>query len=125
MVVGTGIDLVKIERIRASVDRWDRRFLDRVFTPLEQRYALSIRNPHPHLAARFAVKEAVMKAIGTGWSGGIRWTDIELYHDPSGKPGVTVTGAVKRRIEALGVHQIHVSVSHDSEYAVGQVILIK
>jgi holo-[acyl-carrier protein] synthase len=124
MIVGIGIDLVRIERIRQSVLRWNKRFLDRVFTPGEQSYALSARHPHPHLAAGFAVKEAVVKAIGTGLRDGMKWTEIELTHEPSGRPRVQVYGKVKTQVQALGADEMQVSVSHDSEYAIGQVMLI-
>ncbi len=124
MIIGIGIDLVKIERIQQMVQRWDKRFLDRVFTPIEQSYSLSSRYPYPRFAARFAIKEAVMKAIGTGWRSGVKWTDIELRNEPSGKPIVQLYGKVKHWVDAHGVTDIHASVSHDAEYSIGQVMLI-
>ena len=125
MVIGVGIDLVKIDRIQKMVEKWNKRFLNRIFTPVEQKYSFSFRHPFPHLAGRFAIKEAVFKAIGTGWRGGVKWTDIEVYNEPSGQPRVQVYGKVKEVIEAQGVNQIQASISHDTEYSVGQVLLIK
>ena len=125
MIVGIGIDLIKIDRIQQSILRWNKRFLDRVYTPVEQKYAMSFKNPYPHFAARFAIKEAVLKAIGTGWRGGIKWTEIELYNEPSGRPMVQLYGRVKQSAKSMGVNEILVSLSHDAEYSIGQVILIK
>jgi holo-[acyl-carrier protein] synthase len=82
-------------------------------------------DPSLHLSGRFAVKEAVFKALGTGWRSGVRWTEIEVINDPQGKPMVTVTGRVKQLMADLGVTEIHVSISHDTDYAVGQVVLEK
>jgi holo-[acyl-carrier protein] synthase len=124
-IVGIGIDLVNVERIRETVEKWESRFLNRIFTPAEQAYSLSSRRPYPHLAARFAVKEAVLKAFGTGMRRGISWTDIEVRREPSGKPGVVLHGRAKAFTETLGVSGILVSVSHDSGYSIGQVILVK
>lgn len=125
MIAGIGIDLVKIKRIQEAVQRWDKRFLNRVFTPLEQRYCFARLDPYPHLAGRFGVKEAVFKALGTGWRKGVRWTEIEVLNDPQGKPVASVTGGVKQRMADLGVTEIHVSISHDTDYAIAQVVLVK
>jgi holo-[acyl-carrier protein] synthase len=125
MIAGIGIDLVKIKRIQEAVQKWDKRFLNRVFTPLEQQYCYSRLDPHLHLSGRFAVKEAIFKALGTGWRNRVRWTEIEVFNNPQGKPMVTVTGMVKQYMADLGVTEIHVSISHDTDYAIGQVILVK
>jgi holo-[acyl-carrier protein] synthase len=125
MIAGIGIDLVKIKRIHEAVKKWDRRFLNRVFTPLEQKYCYARLDPFLHLSGRFAVKEAVFKALGTGWRSGVRWTEIEVLNNPQGKPIVTVTGRVKQLMADLGVVEIHVSISHDTDYAIGQIILEK
>ena len=84
MVIGIGIDLVKSERIKAAAEKWGKRFLTRIFTSVEQDYSFSHKHPYLHLAGRFAIKEAVFKAIGTGWRGGVKWTDIEVYNEPYG-----------------------------------------
>ena len=124
MVIGIGIDLVKSERIKAAAEKWGIRFLTRIFTPVEQDYSFAHKHPYLHLAGRFAIKEAVFKAIGTGWRGGVKWTDIEVYNEPSGQPQVRVHGKVRDWMEAHGVTRIQASISHDTEYSVGQVILI-
>jgi holo-[acyl-carrier protein] synthase len=124
MVVGIGIDLVKSDRIKEVAQKWGKRFLTRVFTALEQDYCFSKKQPYLHLAGRFAIKEAVFKAIGTGWSGGVKWTDIEVYNEPTGQPRVRVYGKVKTWMDSHGVTAIQASISHDTEYSVGQVVLI-
>lgn len=135
-IIGIGIDLVRSGRIGDAVRKWDKRFLNRVFTPIEQDYSFSQAFPHLHLAGRFAVKEAVMKALGTGWGKGVRWTEIGVVNDPAdrptgrknkpatGKPRVEVTGTVKRLMDERGVREIQVSISHDTDYSIGQVVLI-
>jgi holo-[acyl-carrier protein] synthase len=113
MIVGHGIDLADVARLGAMVERHGTRFLDRVFTQDEQAYALaSVKRRDEHLAARFAAKEAALKALGTGWSGGIAWTDIEVRRDAAGVPGLHVTGEAARRAHDLGVTRWHVSLSH-------------
>jgi holo-[acyl-carrier protein] synthase len=125
MVVGIGIDLVKIKRIESVCRKWKKRFLERIFTQTEQDYSFSFRRPYPHLAGRFAVKEAVFKAIGTGWRKGVRWTDVEVYNESSGQPHVRVHGKVRDWVEDHGVTEIQVSLSHDTDYSIGQVVLIQ
>ena len=124
MIYGVGVDLVKIPRIKEAVKRWDRRFLNRIFTPIEQEYSYRQKQPFLHLAGRFAVKEAVLKALGTGLSSGIRWVEIEVVNQPSGKPEVRVSGKVKTLMRQRGVKEIYVSISHDTDYSVGQAVLV-
>ena len=124
MIIGIGIDLVKSDRIKDAVQKWDKRFLNRIFTPLEQDYAFAHKLPYLHLAGRFAVKEAVLKALGTGWSSGIRWTEISVMNKPTGKPRVEVAGKVKKLMDERGVKEIQVSISHDTDYSIAQVVLI-
>lgn len=123
MIIGIGIDIVRVERIQRMIDRWKLRFLNRIFTPVEQSYSKKFKQPEAHLAARFAVKEAVFKSMGTGWTGGIRWTDVEVNNETSGQPKVKVHGKVKQWIHEHGVTEIHVSISHDTDYSIAQVIL--
>lgn len=122
MIVGVGVDLVKISRIRAAAERWGDRFLTRVFTEREQTYARRRREPAPHLAGRFAVKEAVFKALGVGWRLGVRWREVEVVNNAQGKPELVLTGQTKGLSETLGVTVMHVSLSHDSDYAIAEVI---
>ena len=124
MIYGIGVDLVKIQRIEEAVKRWDRRFLNRIFTPIEQEYSYRQKQPFLHLAGRFAVKEAVLKALGTGLRSGIRWLEIEIVNQPSGKPEVRVSGKVKNLMRQRRVKEIHVSISHDTDYSIGQAVLI-
>jgi len=123
-IIGIGIDLVKSDRVKNAVEKWDKRFLNRLFTPAEQDYAFSHKIPHLHFAGRFAVKEAVLKALGTGWTGGIRWTEINVLNEPAGKPRVEVAGHVKKLMDERGVKEIQVSISHDTDYSIAQVVLI-
>ncbi len=132
IIIGIGIDLVKSDRVKNAVEKWDKRFLNRIFTPSEQDYAFAHKIPYLHLAGRFAVKEAVLKALGTGWGGGIRWNEISVVNEPAdgpnpsiaGKPRVEVSGKVKKLMDARGVKEIQVSISHDTDYSIAQVVLI-
>ncbi len=124
MIVGIGIDLVKISRIRAAADRWDAHFLDRVFTPEEQAYCLRHPAPATHLSGRFAVKEALLKALGTGLLRGLGWREIETRQNAEGGPEVRLYGATRRLADTRKVRQVFVSISHDSDYAIAQVVLV-
>jgi holo-[acyl-carrier protein] synthase len=125
MIVGVGLDLVKINRIRAITERWPSKFLDRLYTQAERRYCLARPSPYASLAGRFAAKEAVLKALGTGWSDGISWHDIQVLNDRTGRPRATVSGRVKALMTRAGVTGIHVSLSHDTDYAVAEAVLTK
>lgn len=123
MIIGMGIDLIEISRIEAALTRYGERFLHRVFTPDELAYARRKHHPAPHLAGRFAAKEAALKALGTGKSGGIRWRDVEILSSPGGKPRIEFHGRAWDRFRALGGRQAHVSLSHGREIAIAQVII--
>jgi len=123
MVIGIGIDLVKISRIEKA-SKAHPAFVDRVFTRKEQEYCSRQKFPAQHFAARFAAKEAVLKAFGTGLSSGMKWTDIEVLHGEGGGPIVNITGAAKDLADLKGVKQIMLSYSHDEGYAVAQAVLI-
>lgn len=125
MICGIGIDLVRIDRIRAIAERWQARFLDRLYTEAERRYCLARPSPYASLAGRFAAKEAVLKALGTGWADGISWHDIQVLNDRAGRPRATVSGRVKTLMKRAGVTTIHVSLSHDTDYAVAEAVLTK
>ncbi|MBK8269849.1 MAG: holo-ACP synthase [Planctomycetes bacterium] len=92
-VLGHGIDLIENERVERVWKQHPDRFLSRILTPLERALCEKMKNPVPHIAGRFAAKEAVLKMIGTGWRGQIAWTDIEIENDPAGQPRVTTPGA--------------------------------
>lgn len=122
-ILGHGIDIVETRRIRELIERHGAHFLDRVFTRAEQEYAS--RNPkryYEHLAGRFAAKEAVLKVIGTGWRGGIAWTDIEVIRDPSGQPRIQLTGECARVAESIGICRWHISISHIETHATASAI---
>lgn len=123
MIVGIGVDLVKIERINKAGKNHSG-FLDRVFTEQEQEYCSKQKFPAQHYAARFASKEAVLKAIGTGWSAGVKWTDMEVLHGEGGGPIVNIFGRVKDLMDLRGVKQVLLSYSHDGDYAVAQAVLV-
>jgi len=123
MIVGIGIDLVKIDRIDKAGKNHPG-FLERVFTEREREYCMRQKYPAQHYAGRFAAKEAVLKAIGTGWSAGVKWTDIEVLHGEGGGPIVNLSGRVKDLMDLKGVKQVFLSYSHDEGYAVAQVVLV-
>ena len=124
MIIGIGIDLVKVERVERAVARWSDGFTKRIFTEGELEYCLRQKRPGLHLAARIGVKEAVMKAFGTGLSGGVRWKDIEVVRDEKGKPGVWLSGRLGDMATEMGVSETLVSFSHDTGYAVAQAVLM-
>jgi holo-[acyl-carrier protein] synthase len=123
MIIGIGTDLVKISRIEKAGGNHPG-FLDRVFTKKEQEYCNRQKFPAQHYAARFASKEAVLKAFGTGLSAGMKWTDIEVLHGEGGGPIVNITGVAKDLADLKGVMQIMLSYSHDEGYAVAHAVLI-
>ena len=121
--IAHGIDLVENARIAAMLDRHGERFLDRCFTPAERAYAEG--NPKrcdQHLAARFAAKEAVLKALGTGWRDGIAWTDIEVVRQPSGQPAVRLTGRAREIADAMGATAWLISLTHTDQHAMASAI---
>lgn len=121
-VVSHGIDLVDCERIRRLLETHGDRFLERVFTPAERAYCFESRTPHIRLSGRFAAKEAVMKALGTGWRGGVEWTDIETLPDAYGKPIARVSGTTAAIAREQGIGQFLVSISHAGQYATASVV---
>jgi holo-[acyl-carrier protein] synthase len=121
-IISIGTDIIEIPRIRDVYERHGRRFIDRVYTPDEQRRLAVLRDPAPYLAGRWAVKEAVLKVLGTGLTGGITWKDIDVRRDPSGAPRVELGGKARERAAALGVEQILVSISHGREIAIAQAL---
>jgi len=117
-VKALGIDTVECQRIAELIDRHGRRFLDRVFTPAEQAYCLPRKRHVEHLAGRFAAKEAVLKALGTGWRDGIAWTDIEVVNNADGAPRVRLAGRCRQIADQDGYAGILISISHTSYQAV-------
>jgi holo-[acyl-carrier protein] synthase len=122
MIIGTGIDIIEVSRIEKALSR-DIGFRDKIFTPGEIAYCEGKKHKYQHYAARFSAKEAMLKAIGTGWRFGIRFADIEVIHDELGKPHIAVYGKAKELMEQLLVSKIHVSLSHLKETATAIVII--
>ncbi len=123
MILGLGTDIVSVGRLRELRTAHGDRFLDRVFTRREVETAESRAQLDERLATRFAAKEAVMKALGTGWREGVQFTQIEVRTQPSGQPEVILSGEAQRRAEAMGCSRIHLSLSHESDKAMAFVII--
>jgi holo-[acyl-carrier protein] synthase len=123
MIVGSGIDIAEVPRIEASIARFGDRFLRRIFTEGEIRYCDSKANRIERYAARFAAKEAAMKAIGTGWNHGVTWRDVEVCRQPGGRPTITFHGKAAEFAAKLGAVHIALSLSHTKAFAIAQVIL--
>lgn len=122
-VVGHGIDIVETARIREMVGSHGAHFLDRCFTAAEQAYCdRSAKRRFEHLAGRFAAKEAVLKALGTGWRGGIAWTDIEILPATGGQPQLRLSGETLRIAAEHGIERWHVSISHIETHATASAI---
>ncbi|MGB7629968.1 MAG: holo-ACP synthase [Candidatus Deferrimicrobium sp.] len=125
MIAGLGVDIVDIARIQALLDKYGERFLTRVYTGAEVEYGLRGANKAERLAGRFAVKEAVMKALGTGKSQGLLWKDVETVRGHSGKPEVRLHGQAVKWAKLRGGGAVHVSITHDGGKALAFVILEK
>ena len=122
-IVGVGTDLARVERFSKFVEQNKSALLGRIFTLGEREYAFAKKDPAPHLAARFAAKESCLKAFGTGWRGGISWHDMEIVPDQLGRPELVLSGRAAELAGEKGVKVVHLSYSHDGEYAVATVIL--
>jgi holo-[acyl-carrier protein] synthase len=123
MIVGTGVDLAEVERIRAAIARYGRKFIDRIYTVSEIEYVERKANQYERYAGRFAAKEAGMKAIGTGWRRGVRWQDFEVANLPSGRPTLKLHGAAAAIARQIGVKSISLSLTHTAELGMAFVIL--
>ncbi len=123
MIVGTGVDITEVPRIAQSIERFGERFIRRVFTAHEIAYCLSKKNAAERFAARFAAKEAGMKAIGTGLRLGVTWHDVEVSREPGGRPLLIYHGRAAEFAQKLGVKHVALSLTHTSEMAMAQVIL--
>ena len=123
MIVGTGIDIAEVPRIAQAIERYGDRFLCRIFTEGEIQYCESKANRSERYAARFAAKEAAMKALGTGWNHGVRWRDVEVRREPGGRPTVAFHGKAAEFADRLGARHVALSLSHTAEQAIAHVIL--
>ena len=122
-IVGTGVDICEVDRVRAAIERFGQRFLKRVFTEGERAYCESKRNRIERYAARFAAKEAAMKAIGTGLRRGVSWQDFEVSREPGGRPTLVISGKAAEFATALGMRRAALSITHTADQALAQVIL--
>ena len=123
MIIGIGTDIIEVERIKNSIEKYGERFLNRIYSKTEQDYSNGFNeNKHQHFAARFAVKEAFSKAIGTGITQGFKFSEISLHNEPIGKPVIDLSGSLA---EKWGAYIHHVTISHTAEYAVAFVVIEK
>lgn len=122
MIVGLGVDIAEVDRMAAAIERHGRPFLERLFTPAEIAYCEKHRDRAERFAGRFAAKEAAMKALGTGWASGVRWVDIEVTREPSGKPTLKLSGTSRAIAGGLGVKNIALTITHDGNTALALVI---
>ena len=123
MILGTGIDIIEVARIASSFEKFGDRFANRILLPDEIAYCLSHKYPAPFLAARFAAKEAISKAFGTGIGAALGWQDMEIRRKESGKPFVILHGKGKILFETRGAKKLHVSLSHTQNYAAATAVL--
>ena len=125
MIFGTGIDIIEVDRIKNSIQKYSDRFKKKIFTQKEIDDCHSQADPAKHFAARFTVKEAVLKCFGTGMTGGILWKDIEVDKLNSGQPVLNLHGNGKKLFNQLKLKHIHVSITHDKTYAAAHAIAEK
>ena len=122
MIIGLGIDVEEVERVKSAMERQGARFLKRIFTEKEQAYCEQFKDKYERYAGRFAAKEAAMKALGTGWSRGVRWVDIEVVRLRGGRPTLELKGEARKIADKLGVKNIALSMTHTPKQAMAQVI---
>jgi holo-[acyl-carrier protein] synthase len=123
VIVGLGVDMEEISRIGEAISRHGQVFLQRIFTPGEIAYCERHRDKAERYTGRFAAKEAMMKALGTGWSKGVRWRDIEVTRMPGGRPTIVLHGAAREHAERMGARHISLSITHTGNLAFAEVIL--
>ena len=122
LIVGLGVDIAEVGRVQAAIERYGETFLRRVFTAKEREYCERFKNKFERYAGRFAAKEAGMKALGTGWSRGVRWVDVEVVREKGGRPTIKLYGEAEQIAKRLGVKGIALSITHTAEQALAQVI---
>ena len=122
MIIGMGVDIAEVERIKAAIERHGEPFLRRVYTAAEREYCEGFRNKYERYAGRFAAKEAAMKALGTGWRRGVRWVDFEVVREAGGRPTIRLDGEAKKIADGTGVKRIALSITHTETTALAQVI---
>jgi len=122
LIVGMGIDVAEVDRVKAAIERHGETFLRRVYTERERAYCERFKNKYERYAGRFAAKEATMKALGTGWSRGVRWVDVEVVRQSGGRPTISLYGEAAKIADVLGVQRVALSITHTSAQAFAQVI---
>jgi holo-[acyl-carrier protein] synthase len=122
VIVGLGVDIAEVGRVRAAIERYGETFLRRVYTTKEREYCEQFKNKFERYAGRFAAKEAAMKALGTGWSRGVRWVDVEVVRESGGRPTIALAGEAKNVAARLRVKHIALSITHTETQALAQVI---
>jgi len=123
VIAGIGVDIVKVSRIEKAISSWGCRFINRIFTANEHSFIAARHNQMSAFALHFAAKEAFSKAVGTGMRGGFKWSDVEVFHYPSGKPGLKLSARANELCQNLGVSRFHLSLSDDSGLAIAMVVL--
>jgi holo-[acyl-carrier protein] synthase len=123
-IIGIGTDITECLRIARMIERHGELFIERVYTPEEIKYCQNRKQATQHFTGRWAAKEAILKAIGTGWRKGISWRDMEIRNEPGGKPTVGIRGGVKDVVEQLGITDIHVTISHCRSHATATAIAV-
>jgi holo-[acyl-carrier protein] synthase len=122
LIVGLGIDIAEVARVKAAIERHGETFLRRLYTAQEQEYCERFKNKYERYAGRFAAKEAAMKALGTGWSRGVRWVDVEVVREKGGRPTIKLAGEAAHIADRLKVKNIVLSITHTADQAFAQVI---
>jgi len=122
LIIGMGVDIAEVDRIQAAIERHGEVFLRRLYTEKERNYCEQFKNKYERYAGRFAAKEAGMKALGTGWRRGVRWVDLEVVREQSGRPTLALSGEAAKIAAQLGVRQIALSITHTKSEALAQVI---
>ena len=123
-IFGIGIDVVEVERVASSMDEFGERFVSRIFTPLEQEYCEKQKRPEIHYAARFAAKEAIAKAFGTGIGEDLSWLDMEIRRRNSGEPELFLLGDGAKFAEANNISQVKISLTHAQHYAAANAVVL-
>jgi holo-[acyl-carrier protein] synthase len=122
LIVGLGVDIAEVARVKAAIERHGETFLRRLYTPKEREYCERFKNKYERYAGRFAAKEAAMKALGTGWSRGVRWVDVEVVREKGGRPTLKLAGEAGNVAKRMGVRNIALSITHTADQAFAQVI---
>ena len=122
LIVGLGIDIAEVGRVKAAIERYGETFLRRVYTAKEREYCERFKNKYERYAGRFAAKEAAMKALGTGWSRGVRWVDVEVVREKGGRPTIKLAGEAGHVADSLQVKNISLSITHTADQAFAQVV---